>query len=85
MTSEQIEKFIEPQKRNGLSLNIHFKDRQTVSGIFIQGNDYSELKSKNLWRVVSSINLSQWKQKQDMNLSRIFNGVSFTRLTEEGS
>jgi hypothetical protein len=85
MTSEQIEKFIEPQKRKGLSLNIHFKDRQTVSGIFIQGNDYSELKSKNLWRVVSSINLSQWKQKQDMNLSRIFNGVSFTRLTEEGS
>lgn len=82
MTSEQIEKFIELQKRNDQELSIHFKDRQSVSGVFIRAKDYSELKSKNLWRVVSSPNLKQFKVNQDINLTRIFNGVSFTRLSE---
>ena len=64
-------------------INIHFKDRQPVTGVFIQENDYSELKEKNLWRIVNSLKLKEWKQSRDMNLSRIFNGISFTRLTEE--
>ncbi|MGH2552197.1 MAG: short-chain dehydrogenase [Chitinophagaceae bacterium] len=85
MTSDQIEKFIELQKRKDLRINIHFKERQTVSGMFIRGNDYSELKSKNLWRVVSSINVKQFKLNQDMNLTRIFNGISFTRLSEDNN
>jgi hypothetical protein len=83
MTSEQIEKYIELQKRRDQQISIHFKDRQPVSGVFIQANDYGELKSKNLWRIVSSINLKQFKENRDMNLSRIFNGVSFTRLSDE--
>ncbi len=83
MTQEQIEKFIELRKRKETEINIHFKDRQPVTGVFIQENDYSELKEKNLWRIVSSLKLKEWKQSRDMNLSRIFNGISFTRLTEE--
>ncbi len=82
MTTEQIEKFITPGKRKENKLNIHFKDRQTVTGIFIQESDYEELKSKNLWRVVSNNNVSEWQQRKDLNLSRIFNGISFTRLSE---
>lgn len=83
MTQEQIEKFIELRKLKETEINIHFKDRQPVTGVFIQENDYSELKEKNLWRIVSSLKLKEWKQSRDMNLSRIFNGISFTRLTEE--
>lgn len=83
MTQEQIEKFIELRKRKETEINIHFKDRQPVTGVFIQENDYSELKEKNLWRIVNSLKLKEWKQSRDMNLSRIFNGISFTRLTEE--
>ncbi len=83
MTNEQIEKFVEVKQRKNNPLNIHFKDRGTVTGLFVQGNDYSELKSKNLWRIVSHAKLEEWKQTQDMNLSRIFNGMSFTRLSEE--
>ncbi|MBN8685871.1 MAG: short-chain dehydrogenase [Chitinophagales bacterium] len=82
MTTEQIEKFITPDKRKENKLNIHFKDRQTVTGIFIQVSDYEELKSKNLWRVVSNNNVTEWQQRKDLNLSRIFNGISFTRLSE---
>lgn len=83
MTSEQIEKFVELQKRIEQKLSIHFKDRQPVTGMFIRGKDYDELKSKNLWRVVSTLNLKLFKENHDMNLSRIFNGISFTRLSDE--
>lgn len=82
MTSEQIEKYAE-QQQTAKPVNIHFKDRQAVSGLFIQVNDYRELKSKNLWRIVSNKNIEEWKRTGDLNLSRIFNGISFTKLSWE--
>jgi hypothetical protein len=82
MTNEQIEKFIEQKNRKDSPLNIHFKDRGTISGVFIRLADFGELKAKNLWRIVSNRHLDEWKQTQDHNLSRIFNGISFTRLSE---
>lgn len=83
MTSEQIEKFIESSSHAGSVLNISFKDRQPVTGIFIQMHDYSELKSKNLWRVVRESHLEEWEQTHNPHLNRIFNGMSFTKLAEE--
>lgn len=82
MTNEQIEKYITNQKEKDNSLNIHFKDRNMVTGVFIQDGDYLELKSKNLWRIVSGINLEEYRRTRNSGLSRIFNGISFTRLTE---
>jgi len=32
--------------------------------------------------VVSGNNVKEWEQRKDLNLSRIFNGISFTRLSE---
>ena len=64
-------------------VNIHFKQRDTVKGVFIRTNDYDELKSKNFWRIVTSSNIEMWKKTKDMNLARIFNGMEFTRLSEE--
>ena len=72
MTNDAILKYVETKGTNGKPLNIHFKQRSTISGLFIQGNDYDELKSKNFWRIVSST-----------NLARIFNGMEFTRLSAE--
>ncbi|HEX4876582.1 MAG TPA: short-chain dehydrogenase [Chitinophagaceae bacterium] len=83
MTTEQIEKYIETEKRKNAAVFIHFKDRQPVEGVFIVGKDYDELKSKNLWRIVTETKYEQWKEKKDINLSRIFNGISFTRLSTE--
>jgi hypothetical protein len=83
MAPEQIEKYIEQRKNNGAMLTIHFKDRQTVTGMFVQMADYSELKSKNLWRVVRQSSLDEWKQTKNPNLNRIFNGMSFTRLSDD--
>jgi len=83
MTTEMIEKFIENKDRKDLAVNIHFKERSTVTGIFIRSADYGELKLKNLWRVVSNGKIEEWKKTKNVDLAKIFNGLSFTRLTEE--
>ena len=79
MTNEQIEKFFTKAKLNAL-IRVSFKTRDAIVGIFIQTPDYNELKSKNFWRIVSEANYEQWKQSNDYNLVRMFNGAEFTRL-----
>lgn len=83
MTNEMIEKFIENKNRKDAAVNIHFKERSTVVGLFIQGTDYNELKSKNFWRIVSSTYLKEWLETKNINLARIYNGMSFTRLSDK--
>lgn len=83
MTTDMIEKIVEMKTRAGRIVDIHFKERSTVKGIFIKTKDYDELKSKNLWRIVSSLHLDEWRKTKDVNPARIFNGASFTRLTFE--
>lgn len=83
MTIEVIEKFIQDQSRKGIAVNIHFKDRNTVNGVFIYNRDYNELKSKNLWRVVHKSSIEKWRENQDISLTRIFNGITFTHLSDE--
>lgn len=83
MTSDMIEKFVENKTRKGSTVNIHFKDRNTVKGFFIHGGDYDEMKSKNFWRIVSSNHVEEWEKTGDINLARLYNGMSFTRLSED--
>ena len=83
MTTEMIEKFIESKNRANAAVNIHFKERGTVKGLFVRSADYDELKDKNLWRIVSHGKIGEWNKTKNMDLSRIFNGLSFTRLSDE--
>ena len=83
MTTEMIEKFVENKSRKSAAVNIHFKERSSVKGMFIRSVDYDELKRKNLWRVVSDAKIEEWNRTRNMDLPRIFNGLSFTRLTDE--
>lgn len=82
MTSEQIEKFVEPDHLDKHMVKISFKTRNAFQGVFINSREYDDLKSKNFWRVVSATNIKQWKATKDTNLVKIFNGAEFTRLTE---
>lgn len=82
MTPEMIEKFVENKSRKDAAINIHFKDRNTVTGLFIHSMDYEELKSKNFWRIVNRQHAAQWERTKDVNLARLYNGASFTRLSE---
>ncbi|MBO9591516.1 MAG: short-chain dehydrogenase [Niabella sp.] len=81
MDVQAIEKFLTSATKNTGAVNIHFKDRSTVTGIFINSRDYDELKAKNFWRVVSSKNVQLWERTGDVNLSRLFSGSGFTRLS----
>lgn len=83
MTPDKIDEYIKKKQRKNAAVNIHFKDRDTITGMFIQGNDYEELKSKNFWRVVNSPYLAEWKQTKNEGLAKIFSGVAFTRLTDD--
>jgi hypothetical protein len=85
MTIEQIEKFMANNKEVAEEpAKIFFKTRSTVEGLFIKTADFHELKRKNFWRIVSSTNLENYKRSKDTNLSRIFNGAEFTRLSQKG-
>ena len=80
MTNDKIEKFIDCKPKKNVKVNIHFKQRATVKGLFIRTDDYEELKSKNFWRIVADSKVDEWERTKDSSLARIFNGAEFTRL-----
>ncbi|MDP4218492.1 MAG: short-chain dehydrogenase [Bacteroidota bacterium] len=83
MTSEQIEKFFANNPDNGgQAIKIFFKARNTVEGVFIRNADYVELKGKNFWRIVTLKNFESYRNSKDVNLTRIFNGAEFTKLSQ---
>jgi hypothetical protein len=79
MTNEAIVKQVNNSDK---LLNIHFKQRNTITGLFIRTNDFDDLKSKNLWRIVTKMHVEEWRRTKDINLCRIFNGSEFTKLSE---
>jgi predicted small secreted protein len=77
-----IENYLSKQPAKVELVNIHFRQRNNIKGLFIRTKDYQELKSKNLWRIVSESNFTEWKKTMDESLARIFNGAEFTRLSQ---
>ncbi|HEX7904807.1 MAG TPA: short-chain dehydrogenase [Chitinophagaceae bacterium] len=80
MTNEQIANFLQPKYFGKMPVQINFKSRPSLQGIFIEMADYRELKSKNLWRIVSESKISEYQQSKDDSLARIFNGTDITKL-----
>ncbi len=81
MTTEQIEKFLANTSKADQPVKIAFKTRNSLEGIFIKAPDYSELKSKNFWRIVTGANVDNYKKSKDNGLAKIFNGSEFTKLS----
>lgn len=81
MNSEDIEKFLDRNEMlDAECVQIKFKQRDTIYGLFVKDNDYSYLKTKNFWRIVPKTKLDAYKTSKDMNLARIFNGAEFSKL-----
>jgi hypothetical protein len=84
MNNEIIEKFVETAKRKNQQVNVHFKTRSTLTGVFVTETlDYAEMKKKNFWRIVPESRMELWKKTKDLSLSRLFSGSEFTRLSDE--
>jgi hypothetical protein len=78
MTIEQIERFIGAQSNSFTRI---FLKARTVEGVFIKAPDFLELKKKNFWRIVTVSKLEEYGQSKDLNLSRIFNGQEFVKIS----
>ena len=82
MNSEEIEKFLtEKTTATEIYVKIDFKKRDTIYGLFVKDKDYGDLKSKNFWRIVPQSRLAAYEKSKDINLSRIFLGSDFQKLT----
>jgi len=81
MTNDQIQNFLRPEYIGKSRIQISFRTRQSIAGIFIQSKDFAELKSKNLWRIVSETRIQEYAGSKNEDLARIFNGTEITRLS----
>ena len=81
MTNAQIEKFLEQNYLEKAPVKVSFKTRKPLIGLFIKTADYSELKSKNFWRIVGEVNIETSRKSKDMNLARVFSGSEMTKLS----
>ncbi|MEI8060078.1 MAG: short-chain dehydrogenase [Ferruginibacter sp.] len=80
MTSDLIEKFIESKEMSGQPVNIFFRQRSTINGLFVQAYDYKDMKAKNFWRIVPATKAAEWNQTKDINLTRLFSGTDFLKI-----
>lgn len=82
MNSEDIEKFLAKNALPGNEyVQIKFRQRDSIYGLFVKDNDYAYLKAKNFWRIVPQAKLEAYKASKDANLARIYNGAEFLKLT----
>jgi hypothetical protein len=83
MNTEEIQKFLDNRTSTGDEhIKITFKKRDAIYGLFVRGHkDYSELKSKNFWRIVPKSQFDTYYKSRNINLAKIFNGSEFSRLT----
>jgi len=79
MTNNQIEQFLTSNKLLKV-ININFRKREPVRGIFVNLKDFDDLKSKNLWRIITETKIEDWRKTKDTGLTRIYNGADFTKL-----
>ncbi|WP_207496916.1 short-chain dehydrogenase [Aridibaculum aurantiacum] len=84
MHTEEIQKFLNANKLPANKhLKISFKKRNPVYGVIVHCKDAVELESKNFWRIVPVANVKEWTKSKDINLSRLFHGSDFSKLTVE--
>jgi hypothetical protein len=82
MNIEDIDKFLKTKvNQDNNYIKIDFKKRDSIYGLFIQDGDYSDLKSKNFWRIVTRTHFDEYQKSKNVNLAKIFNGSEFSRLT----
>jgi hypothetical protein len=80
MTIEQVERFIDIDSNRFKRI---FLKARTVEGVFIKAPDFLELKKKNFWRIVTVSKMEEYGQSKDLNLSRIFNGQEFVKISPQ--
>ena len=83
MNIDEIQKFLDNKTSTGNEyIKITFKKREAVYGLFIREHkDYSDLKSKNFWRIVPQSQFEAYSKSKNVGLAKIFHGSDFSKLT----
>ncbi len=81
MTQEAVEKIVEVRISTDTIAQIHFKKRALLNCYFVKAYDYDEMKAKNFWRVVEDVNIEEYHATKNILLTRLFNGLSFTKIS----
>ncbi|HNP23297.1 MAG TPA: short-chain dehydrogenase [Panacibacter sp.] len=82
MTNDAIAKFCETQNVPANNcIRIDFKKRNPILGLFVEANDYEELKSKNFWRIVMRANIDEWKRTKNIEMAKIYSGSEIVKLS----
>jgi len=82
MHTEEIEKFLDTKTSvQNNYVKIDFKKRDSIYGLFVKDKDYTDLKSKNFWRIVTRPHFEEYNKSKNSNLAKIFNGTEFSKLT----
>jgi hypothetical protein len=83
MNMESIEKFLSGTSDQEFNyVKISFKKREAIYGMFVKDKDYTHLRAKNFWRIVTRLHFDEFRRSGDLSLARIFNGAEFTKLTQ---
>jgi hypothetical protein len=82
MNIEDIQKFLDNKTSPADEcVKITFKKRNPVYGLFLKDHkDYTELKSKNFWRVVPQSQIDAYRGSKNVGLAKIFSGSDFSKL-----
>ncbi len=81
MQIEEIENFLAKTSEKHDYIKIAFRKRESFYGLFLKGDDFTYLKSKNFWRIVPQSQLSAFSKSKDRNLAKIFSGSEFAKLS----
>lgn len=82
MNVEDIQKFLDKKTTvKNEYVKINFKKRDAIYGLFVKDcKDYSELKTKNFWRIVPRSQFDAYRVSKNVGLAKIFSGSEFSRL-----
>jgi hypothetical protein len=82
MSNDEIENFLNKKLTPSNNyVKITFKKRDTIYGLFVKDRDFTDLKSKNFWRIVTKTHFDEYNKSKNMGLAKIFSGSEFSRLT----
>lgn len=83
MNIEDIQKFLDTKTSlDNNYVKISFKKRDAIFGLFVRDHrDYTDLKSKNFWRIVPRSQFNAYSNSKNVGLAKIFHGGEFSRLT----
>jgi len=73
MNIEEIQKFLDTKTSSSTKneyVKISFKKREAICGLFVRDHrDYTDLKSKNFWRIVPESQFANYDRTRDVSLA----------------